>query len=365
MPPIGARQLWPCERPRAGQRVVQAPACRIRPAGGPELAQEAERHLALHARPHLPSGEAALEARRARRLQSFLDVLDYVHRRRPPEPRQQRARQRIGVLDRPGRLAVRQPPARGVRQRQRHRLPALVVIVVEHRDRDRLRGLARREAERAAGGGIVGARRGRAVRRGVVHRHRAGRRPAERDREGQRLARVLMHPGVGHRDPHRPGDGRRHGALKPAAVRGLHRSAWQPHRHRRVRVRLDGDRPALIVPLRLAARPRDVTVRHRERRVPQRLVAQPRHVLAEGQPEGERLPSPGVLGRHVGEGRRQRRRRRRNRVGRHAGEALLVAFVVGERDPDLDRLALVDAHQGVAGVCRVLNVRIPAEVLSS
>ncbi len=36
-------------------------------------------------------------SRLARRRDPFLDVLDHVHRRRPPEPGQQRARQRVQV----------------------------------------------------------------------------------------------------------------------------------------------------------------------------------------------------------------------------------------------------------------------------
>ena len=40
----------------------------------------------------------------------FLHVLDHVHRRRPPEPRQRRSRQRIPIVDRPRRFAFRHPP---------------------------------------------------------------------------------------------------------------------------------------------------------------------------------------------------------------------------------------------------------------
>ena len=68
----------------------------------------------------------------------------------PSEPRQQRPRQRIVVLDRPRRLAVRPPPRRGVRERQR--LLALVVVVVEHRDLDRPRRLARLEGQQPGRG---------------------------------------------------------------------------------------------------------------------------------------------------------------------------------------------------------------------
>ena len=64
-------------------------------------------------------GWAELDPSMARPPRSLLHVLDHVHRRRPPEPRQERLRQRIPVLDRPGRLAARQPAGRDVRQRQR------------------------------------------------------------------------------------------------------------------------------------------------------------------------------------------------------------------------------------------------------
>ena len=98
--------------------------------------------------PQLPPRETVPEARHPRRLLPFLHVLDHVHRRRPPEPRQRRSRQRIPIVGRPRRFAVRQPPLRGARQRQR--LLALVVRVVELRDIDPLRRLARQERQRAA-----------------------------------------------------------------------------------------------------------------------------------------------------------------------------------------------------------------------
>ena len=94
--------------------------------------------------------ETVREARPPRHLPPLLHVLDDVHRRRPPEPGQRCSRQRIPivVVDRHRRFAVRQPPLRGARQRQR--LPALVVRVVELRDIDPLRRLARQERRRAA-----------------------------------------------------------------------------------------------------------------------------------------------------------------------------------------------------------------------
>ena len=79
--------------------------------------------------PQLPSRETAPEARHPRRLPPLLHVLDDIHRRRPHERRQRPLRQRTPILDRPRRFAVRQPPLRGARQRQR--LLALVVRVVD------------------------------------------------------------------------------------------------------------------------------------------------------------------------------------------------------------------------------------------
>ena len=67
----------------------------------PELAQDIERQLALHARPHLPAGDAALDAHRARRRHPRLDALDHVQRRRPSKPPHQGPRQRVTILDGP------------------------------------------------------------------------------------------------------------------------------------------------------------------------------------------------------------------------------------------------------------------------
>ena len=233
---------------RAAHRTRAHRACAGRPT---ELPQEVERHVALNAAPQLPAREPAPEPRLARRLKPLLDVLDHVHRRRPPEPRQQRTRQRVPVLDRPGRVAVRQPAAGGTRQRQRQCLLVLVVRVVEHPDLDRPRGLARLERQRPAGRRVVDARLRRTVRRGVVHRQRPARGAAERHREGQHRAGVLLHPRIRRRDPHRAGDRRRQRVRqRPAVARAdsTPRVAVgrlrQPDRHRLARVRLDRDLPA-------------------------------------------------------------------------------------------------------------------------
>ena len=54
-----------------------------RSSRSPELAQEVERHLALHARPQLPPGHVGLGAHLARRRHPRLDALDHVPSRRP------------------------------------------------------------------------------------------------------------------------------------------------------------------------------------------------------------------------------------------------------------------------------------------
>ncbi len=94
--------------------------------------------------------------------------------------------------------------AAGIAQRQRQGLVRLVDLVARHLHRHRLRGVARGKAQRAAAGGVVGARRGRVrslLAGRPVHRHRMtrGRRQGHRERQ-VRLARVaLAHAGVGRR----------------------------------------------------------------------------------------------------------------------------------------------------------------------
>ena len=83
-------------------------------------------------RPKLTAREAAREARSPGRLDPLLHLLDHVHGRSPAEPRHQRHRQRVVVLDPARGLAVAQRAARGVRQRQRQRLFPLVVIVIDN-----------------------------------------------------------------------------------------------------------------------------------------------------------------------------------------------------------------------------------------
>ena len=124
-------------------------------------------------------------------------------RHRAPEAREPRLGHRVGVLDGPGYRGVGDVRARGVRERELERLLALVMVVVEHRHRDRLRGLARREVERAGSRRVVVARRRRRVRGGVVHHHRSGCGMREADHEVERHARAFLHARVGHRDRRR------------------------------------------------------------------------------------------------------------------------------------------------------------------
>jgi len=84
--------------------------------------------------------------------------LDHVHRRRrPPEPGHQRPRQRVGVDDRPrrDRVGKEDVAARGIRQRQREDLFALVMVIVEHCHRHRLFRFVRRKRQRPRRRGVV------------------------------------------------------------------------------------------------------------------------------------------------------------------------------------------------------------------
>ena len=69
--------------------------------------------------------------------------------------------------------------SRCVRECERHRLAALIVAVVEHRDLDRLRRLARGEAQRPALCGVVLARDRGPVRGRIVHGNRGMARAVE------------------------------------------------------------------------------------------------------------------------------------------------------------------------------------------
>ena len=182
--------------------------------------------------------------------------------------------------------------ARGIAQRQRQGLVRLVDLVARHLHRHRLRGGARGKAQRAAAGGVVGARRGRVARLLAGrpgHRHRMTRRRRQGHRERQvRLARVALgHAGVGHRQ--------RGGAL----IVG--------HRHRQVLAH----RPVVAAAGTVADRRRAV-------RVVVNAVIHPghRHRLI-GVPVGRGETQRGLVHRRRrGGARRHRHRHRAGRLGR-------------------------------------------------
>ena len=128
-------------------------------------------------------------------------------RHRAPEARQPHLLQRVVVRYGARRLAVADATARRVGEPEAERLLALVDSVVADRHVHRLRGLTRGEGQRPARRRVVLARRRRAVRSGVVHRHRvrgAGEGAAQAHLERDRRARALVRPRVRHRDLRAP-----------------------------------------------------------------------------------------------------------------------------------------------------------------
>ena len=102
--------------------------------------------------------------------------------------------------------------------------------IVQHRHRDRLGGLARREGERAARGRVVLAGPGGAVGRRIVHRHGPPGGLVQRHRERQRRAVCLGRTGVGRRQPGQ----RRQMGLQPAQAAVVHLRPRLPAGCRRV-----------------------------------------------------------------------------------------------------------------------------------
>ena len=94
--PSGPGGPMPAGR-RACHRTADSRAGPLHAGHPAELAEEAERQVPLRAPAQLPAPEPWVP----RRVDPFLHVLDDVHRSRPPEPRHERPRQRIVVLDRP------------------------------------------------------------------------------------------------------------------------------------------------------------------------------------------------------------------------------------------------------------------------
>ena len=106
------------------------------PGPAAKLLQEVERELLAHVAVDLAAGDPPVETRCSRRVHALFDLFDDVHRGRPAEPGDQRLRQRVVVRDGPGRAGVGQVAARGVGQRDRERLDALVVLIVDDVDLD-------------------------------------------------------------------------------------------------------------------------------------------------------------------------------------------------------------------------------------
>ena len=103
-----------------------------------------------------------------------------------------RQRGHVTILDRPRGRAGTEVGARGVRERDRERLVALVLDVVLDLDRDALGGGAGAEAQRSARRGVVVARGGAAVRGRVVDGDRSRGRLIERDVERDRAVVALL-----------------------------------------------------------------------------------------------------------------------------------------------------------------------------
>ena len=142
------------------------------------------------------AADAALDAGVARRSDALLDLLDHVHGGAAAEAGDQRRRDRTVVADRAcGALAPagKQQSVRRVRQPQRHRLVALVVRIVGHRDADDLDPLSHCEGERSARAGVVAAGLRRPVGRRVVDFHLPERRAVEAHLELERYAVRLAH----------------------------------------------------------------------------------------------------------------------------------------------------------------------------
>ena len=198
-------------------------------------------HIRLRRQADGLSGHADRDPGRARGAQALLDRIQHLPRDCSPEARKPRLRHRVVVLNRACRAPVGNDRARRARQGEREGLLALVHRVVEHRDPDGLGRLARGEGQRAALRRVVRTRLRAAVRSGVVHPHRARRRPAQRHCEVDGRVGPLLRPRIRHRKRHRAFDRHRDGVRQRLAARstdGPRRTARAPagERHRHVAV---------------------------------------------------------------------------------------------------------------------------------
>ena len=179
--------------------------------------------------------------------------------------------------------------------------------IVEHWYRDGLLGLARGEGQRPARRRVVRPGRGRAVRGRIVHRHRARRRPAESDREGERRVRRFLHLRIRDAEPGRTLNLRREAGGERAPIVGAHRPCFsagrrwrQRHRDRLVRGGLDLDPPVVEPSVFSAQLPHRPSARPEQR--PDLALRALRHRCAEGELDPE-LGVPIMLGRHRHEAR--------------------------------------------------------------
>ena len=202
------------------------------------------------------------------------------------------------------------PRTRGVRELQLHRLAALIVRIIQYRDRHRPGGLPGGKRQRPAGGGIVLPGNRRPVPREIVHRHRTRRGPAQAHHKVQLRTCAFLHGGIGHRYPHRTVDPRREGGRVRAPILRAHSTRrpagrrWRErHRHRLVGGGFDPD-PPMVEPPVLLAYPRLRTPGHPEQRPDVRLRAL-RHRRVEGKLQPERR-LPVMLRRYGRETRRER-----------------------------------------------------------
>ena len=220
---------------------------------------------------------------------------------------------------------VRDARTARVRERETHRLGALVVGVVQDFDLDGLRGLAGGEGEVARLGHVVFPRGCGAVARRVVDGDVGFAFAVECHREGERRPFLLAHRRVGDRDGHRPQNCRAHRPFNHPSGFGAHRAGlparWQRRVEREghglVAAGLHDDVEPLVIPPGDPACSGDGAAGDVEHRVAHRLVAHAR-LGVEHEAHFERALSLVLalhiaLVRHVGEGRGERSARYRRR----------------------------------------------------
>ena len=197
--PAGGAGLSSVGWRRVAEGAVRA-ACRCRGMAAGDCFEYFERCLACPSGLDLAAPEPGLEAGSPGRCHALLDVLDDVLGRCPAEPGGQCSGGRRCPFDRARRFGVSDLRSGGVGERDDEPLVP-VRALSEHLDRDRLRGLARRERDRAARGRVIAARSGARVAGRVVDGDSLGCRLAERDLEPHAAAPLAGPAGVLDRDP--------------------------------------------------------------------------------------------------------------------------------------------------------------------